>query len=143
VDLVALRVDPQGGLQLTNSPPDIDGQGIADALWAAGLRPRHEEPQALTFGELELDRAARVARRGGTDLALTAREFDLLWHMASHRRRVFSTGQLLEAVWGFEPALDTGRIKVHVRRIRQKLESDPSAPTYIRTVRGVGYRFDA
>ena len=79
-------------------------------------------------------------RRGGVEVRLTAKEFDLLWFLASHPRRVFGRDQLMSRVWGYEAALDTGTVTVHVRRLREKIEADPSDPQHLQTVWGVGYR---
>jgi DNA-binding response OmpR family regulator len=79
--------------------------------------------------------------KGNEALRLTAREFDLLWFLASHPRRVFSREQLMRRVWGYSAALDTGTVTVHVRRLREKIEDDPSHPRHLETVWGVGYRF--
>ncbi|HEY2936021.1 MAG TPA: winged helix-turn-helix domain-containing protein, partial [Gaiellaceae bacterium] len=98
-------------------------------------------PGALAFGELELDSAAREVRLGGKRLRLTAKEFDLLWFLASNAGNVFSRDQLMSRVWGYEAALDTGTVTVHVRRLREKIEQDPSRPRRLETVWGVGYRF--
>ncbi len=87
-----------------------------------------------------LDGDAREVRRAGGEVALTAREFDLLWFLASHPRRVFSRDQLMTSVWGYEPALETGTVTVHVRRLRKKVEADPARPRHLQTVWGVGYR---
>ena len=73
-------------------------------------------------------------------MRLTAKEFDLLWFLASHPRRVFSRDQLMASVWGYTAALDTGTVTVHVRRLREKLEDSPSEPRHLQTVWGVGYR---
>jgi DNA-binding response OmpR family regulator len=97
--------------------------------------------ERVVFGELELDAGAREVHRRGEVLRLTAKEFDLLWFLASHPRRVFSRDQLMTRVWGYEAALDTGTITVHVRRLREKIEDDPSRPERLQTVWGVGYRF--
>ena len=72
---------------------------------------------------------------------MTAKEFDLLFFLASNPRRVFSRDQLMGRVWGYEAAVDTGTVTVHVRRLRSKIERDPSAPQRLETVWGVGYRF--
>jgi DNA-binding response OmpR family regulator len=69
------------------------------------------------------------------------KEFDLLWFLARHPRHVFSRDQLMDRVWGYEAALDTGTVTVHVRRLREKIEDDPSHPRLLQTVWGVGYRF--
>ena len=98
-------------------------------------------PERLDFGELSLDASSRQVTRAGQTVALTTREFDLLWFLASNPRRVFSRSHLMDRVWGHTPALDTGTVTVHIRRLREKLESDPAAPTHLQTVWGVGYRF--
>ena len=97
----------------------------------------------LEFGDVVLEQASREVRKGGVDVRLTAREFDLLWFLASHPRRVFSRDQLMAGVWGYTAALDTGTVTVHVRRLREKIEADPSEPKYLETVWGVGYRLVA
>jgi DNA-binding response OmpR family regulator len=95
----------------------------------------------LTFDELELDASTREVSRAGEQLRLTAKEFDLLWFLASNPRHVFSRDQLMDRVWGYEAALDTGTVTVHMRRLREKVERDPSHPRFLETVWGVGYRF--
>jgi DNA-binding response OmpR family regulator len=102
-----------------------------------------KETPRLAYGDLEIDSATREVLRAGEPLKLTAKEFDLLWFLASHPRRVFSRSQLMDRVWGYEAALDTGTITVHVRRLREKIERDPSRPELLETVWGVGYRFAA
>ena len=84
--------------------------------------------ERLAFGDVELDaQHARGAQGRQSSVRLTAKEFDLLWFLASHPRRVFSRDQLMSRVWGYEAALDTGTVTVHVRRLREKIEDDPSA----------------
>ncbi len=102
---------------------------------------RAETPELIRFGSVEVDGAAREVRRGGEPLKLTLKEFDLLWFLVSHPRRVFSRDQLMDRVWGYTSALDTGTITVHVRRLREKIETAPSHPRHLETVWGVGYRF--
>jgi DNA-binding response OmpR family regulator len=97
--------------------------------------------ESITFGELTIDAATREVRRNGAQLKLTAKEFDLLWFLVSHPRRVFSREQLMDRVWGYTSALDTGTVTVHIRRLREKIEDDPSQPRRLETVWGVGYRF--
>jgi len=96
--------------------------------------------ERLVFGDVDLDAATREVRKAGVEVRLTAKEFDLLWFLASHPRRVFGRDQLMSRVWGYEAALDTGTVTVHMRRLREKIEDDPSHPTYLQTVWGVGYR---
>ncbi|HEV8602050.1 MAG TPA: response regulator transcription factor [Gaiellaceae bacterium] len=107
---------------------------------------RRAEPEVgtqerLSFDGLEIDSATREVTRGHEPLRLTAREFDLLWFLASHPRRVFSRDHLMRRVWGYSAALDTGTVTVHMRRLREKIEDDPSRPRRLETVWGVGYRF--
>ena len=98
--------------------------------------------ETLAFGEVEVDGASREVRRAGRVVAVTAKEFELLWFLASHPRRVFSRDQLMARVWGYEAAVDTGTVTVHVRRLREKIESDPGRPRHLHTVWGSGYRLD-
>ena len=105
--------------------------------------PAGDEVELLTFGDVQLERATREARKSGEEVKLTAKEFDLLWFLASHPRKVFSRDQLMASVWGYTAALDTGTVTVHVRRLREKVEDDPSEPKYLETVWGIGYRLAA
>jgi len=99
--------------------------------------------ESILFDGLEIDpRARRVAVRG-SDVELTAREFDLLHFLARHPGQVFSRDQLMDRVWGFPFYSDTTTVTVHVRRLRAKIEADASSPEWIETVWGVGYRFRA
>jgi two-component system response regulator ResD len=97
----------------------------------------------IEAGELTIDAGAREARKAGELLTLTMREFDLLWFLASNPRQVFSRAQLMNSVWGYTAALDTGTVTVHVRRLREKIEDDPARPMHLETVWGVGYRYVA
>jgi DNA-binding response OmpR family regulator len=109
------------------------------------LRRSNAQPASadrLEFGDLVIDGASRQVQRGTSPVALTGREFDLLWFLASHPRHAFSRDQLMDRVWGYHAAVDTGTVTVHVRRLREKIESEPSRPTHLRTVWGIGYRFD-
>jgi DNA-binding response OmpR family regulator len=99
-------------------------------------------PERLSFGDVALDGASREVTRAGEPVTLTAREFDLLWFLASNPRRVFSRAHIMDRVWGHAPALDTGTVTVHIRRLREKLEADPAHPKHLQTVWGVGYRLD-
>jgi DNA-binding response OmpR family regulator len=97
--------------------------------------------ERLSFDELDLDARTREVTCRGEALRLTAREFDLLWFLASHPKQVFSRDQLMDRVWGYAAALDTGTVTVHIRRLREKIEADPARPRFLQTVWGVGYRF--
>jgi DNA-binding response OmpR family regulator len=100
-----------------------------------------EVEKVLVFDELEIDPNTREVTVHGELVALTAREFDLLYHLASQPKRVFTRDQLMEAVWGYTFAAETSTVTVHMRRLREKIESDPTQPRYLQTVWGVGYRF--
>jgi len=106
-------------------------------------RARQSPPprERISVSRLVIDAARRETRRDGELLNLTVKEFDLLWFLASNPNRVFSRDQLMNRVWGYASALDTGTVTVHIRHLREKLERDPREPHFILTVRGVGYRF--
>jgi DNA-binding response OmpR family regulator len=95
----------------------------------------------LTAGELVLEQAKRRVSIAGKEVELTAREFDLLWHFATHPGQVFSRSQLLDSVWGYGHEGYEHTVNSHINRLRAKIEEDPSSPTYILTVWGVGYKF--
>ena len=97
--------------------------------------------ERITFGDLVVDAEKREVRRAGEELRLTAKEFDLLWFVATHPRKVFSRDELMRRIWGYEAAFDTGTVTVHIRRLREKIEESPSEPRFLQTVWGVGYRF--
>jgi DNA-binding response OmpR family regulator len=97
-------------------------------------------PMVLRAGALEVDVRAHEARRDGERMALTAKEFDLLVQLMRHPNRAFRREELLEAVWGYSYG-DTATVTVHMRRLREKVESQPSLPRHLETVHGVGYRF--
>jgi DNA-binding response OmpR family regulator len=104
--------------------------------------PSQTAPKRLEVGDLVIDASTRDVEKDGRTLRLTLKEFDLLWFLASHPRRVFSRDQLMDRVWGYEAAVDTGTVTVHVRRLREKIEADPTHPTRLATVWGVGYRWE-
>jgi len=100
-----------------------------------------EHGPTLAIGELEIDPSSRRVTRAGEDMALTAREFDLLHFLARHPGRAFTREELMDHVWQYSFYTDTSTVTVHIRRLRAKLEADPDAPRWIETVWGVGYRF--
>lgn len=99
--------------------------------------------EPIVAGDLRIDPAGRRVTRRGEEVQLTQKEFDLLLYLASSPGTVFSRDQLMSAVWGHDFYTDTSTVTVHVRRLRQKLETDPAEPDFVQTVWGVGYRFDA
>ncbi|HEY5671226.1 MAG TPA: response regulator transcription factor [Anaerolineales bacterium] len=96
----------------------------------------------LVFGDLVIDPQTRLVTVQGVEVLLTVKEFDMLWLLARHPRQVFSRRQLLERVWGLSDYIDPGTVTVHVRRLREKIEADPSSPAHILTMWGVGYKFE-
>jgi DNA-binding response OmpR family regulator len=103
--------------------------------------PSAAPTETIVVGDLRLDSARREAFKDDRRLELTTLEFDLLWFLATHANRVFTREELMQNVWGYTSAVDTGTVTVHVRRLRSKIESDPSAPRRLETVWGAGYRF--
>ena len=99
-------------------------------------------PRTVAIGELFVDLQARTARIRGEAMGLTHREFDLLAYLMSHPDEAFTKEALMRRVWGWDFG-DTSTVTVHVRRLREKIERDPSDPRLVVTVRGTGYRFDA
>ena len=107
-------------------------------------RPKTEgsDDQALVYQNIQIDPLTRVVSVGGEELSLTAKEFDLLWLLANHPKQVYTRVQLLDRVWGHSEFIDPSTVTVHIRRLREKIESDPSNPNRIQTVWGVGYKFE-
>jgi DNA-binding response OmpR family regulator len=110
---------------------------------------RRSQSQNVTYNQkpveypgLRIDPQSRQVFVRGKEVGLTAKEFDLLWLFCLHPRQVFNRDQLLDRVWGISDYLDPSTVTVHIRRLREKIENDPSNPTYIITVWGVGYKFE-
>jgi DNA-binding response OmpR family regulator len=96
----------------------------------------------LAFGSLSIDPVTRLVNLGRDEIMLTAKEFDLLWLMASYPRKVYTREQLLDRIWGHSEYIDPGTVTVHIRRLREKIEQDPAQPVHLVTVWGVGYKFE-
>ena len=109
---------------------------------AQGNEPAAAGVDVLNFANLRINRSEYVATAAGNTVQLTAKEMDLLWHLASHPGRVFSREQLLESVWGYEYFGDTRTVDTHIKRIRHKLGVREDSPWDIKTVWGVGYKFE-
>jgi DNA-binding response OmpR family regulator len=99
-------------------------------------------PPPLRSGRIEVDLAARRARKDGRELALMVREFDLLAFFMTHPGQAFTRAELMKRVWGWSFG-DQSTVTVHVRRVRDKVEEEPASPLLLRTVRGIGYCWDA
>lgn len=106
-------------------------------------RADNQAEKPATFGDLTIDPQTRLVTLGGQEILLTSREFDLLWLLGQHPRQVFTREQLLERIWGNAQYIDPGTVTVHLRRLREKIEKDPSHPTRLITVWGVGYKFES
>ncbi|MFC1922414.1 response regulator transcription factor [Chloroflexota bacterium] len=96
----------------------------------------------ITYSSMEIDPQTRLVTIYDDEINLTAKEFDTLWLLAENPRQVFTRNQVLEQVWGISDYIDPSTVTVHIRRLREKIESDPSNPQHLLTVWGVGYKFE-
>ncbi|MFZ0759379.1 MAG: response regulator transcription factor [Candidatus Sulfotelmatobacter sp.] len=108
-----------------------------------GLRQPPVTPEVLRLGDFEIDASSMTVQVRGKAVLATVREFRLLEYLATHRGRVLTRDQLLDAVWKETPFVTPRSIDVYVRRLREKIELDPRHPKYLKTLRGIGYRFEA
>jgi two-component system, OmpR family, response regulator ResD len=114
---------------------------VDSVLRRVATAPAPTARSVLTAGSITVDAAARRATRAGRELALTVRELDLLTFLMSHPGEAFNREQLMREVWGWTFG-DQSTVTVHVRRLREKIESNPTKPTLIQTVWGIGYRLE-
>ncbi len=124
------------------SPQELTSRVRAVLRRTRAAPPDMPEPTALDFPGIRIEPGTRLVAVDGVKRSLTAKEFDLLLLLARHPRQVFSRDQLLDQVWGVSEYVDPSTVTVHVRRLREKIESDPSQPRFIQTVWGVGYKFE-
>lgn len=96
----------------------------------------------MVFGDLELDPAARRVLVKAAEVRLSQREFVLLLFLARHPGQVFTRDELMQSIWRYSFYTDTSTVTVHIRRLRAKIEEDPTNPRYVKTAWGVGYRFE-
>lgn len=106
------------------------------------LTQRQGEPSDIQIRELVIDRKSRKVFVQGEEKTLTGKEFDLLLFLVIHPNQVFSKDDLFERIWGIDSLADISTVTVHIRKIREKIELDPSRPKFIETLWGVGYRFN-
>lgn len=107
-------------------------------------RASHAElPEILNLGEIEINPSSMILKVRGRTVPMTAREFRLIHYLVCHRARVLTRDQLLDAVWPAGCFVTPRSVDVYMRRLREKIEPDPKNPFYLKTVRGIGYRFDA
>jgi len=106
------------------------------------LGEQGQQKQVLQFDNLTIDYGKRIVMRNNRKVELTPKEFEILWLMASNPSKVFTKANLLDKVWESDFYGDDNTVTVHIRRLREKLEEDPSNPRYIKTVWGIGYKFE-
>jgi DNA-binding response OmpR family regulator len=136
--IIGLRLGADDYVVKPFSPAELVAR-VDAVLRRVDNSPALEEP--IAFDDLELDPVARRVTVRGEEAQLTVREYDLLLHFVRHPGQVFSRDQLMDAVWQYSFYTDTSTVTVHVRRLRAKIEEDPSSPRWLQTVWGVGYRF--
>ncbi|TEB07554.1 Transcriptional regulatory protein SrrA [Pelotomaculum schinkii] len=105
--------------------------------------PAKQQRQVLKYDGLILDYSKRIVTQNNLKIELTPKEFEVLWLMASNPNKVFTKANLLDQVWDSAFYGDDNTVTVHIRRLREKLEKDPSNPCYIKTVWGIGYKFES
>ena len=154
-DLATGQLAGDGAAQTTRMPSRSPSTGhAADAVWGSDAGPAHgpgptptpdvtgpSNGAEVTLGAVVVDLAGRRLLRGTQELPVTAKAFDLLAFLMRHPGQVFTREQLLDRVWGYERAVETRTVEMHVHHLRSLLESDSSEPQFLHTVRGVGYAF--
>lgn len=123
------------------SPQELVSR-VRAVLRRTRLSSEDNAEKPTTLGEITINPSTRMVNLRDQEIILTAREFDMLWLLIRHPRQVFTRDQLLERVWGISEYIDPGTVTVHVRRLREKIENDPSNPSHLLTVWGVGYKFE-
>ena len=136
--IVGLRMGADDYVVKPFSPAELVAR-VDAVLRRVDHSPQVAEP--IAFDGLVVDPVARRVTVRGDEAHLTQREYDLLLHFVRHPAQVFSRSQLMDVVWRYSFYTDTSTVTVHVRRLRAKIEEDPSTPRWLQTVWGVGYRF--
>ena len=122
------------------SPQELVSRVRAVLRRSAGIRSNSGPP--IAYGDIHIEPTTRIVTVRSEEKNLTAKEFDILWELASHPRQVLTRHQLLDRVWGHAEYIDPSTVTVFIRRIRDKIEEDSSNPQHLITVWGVGYRFE-
>jgi two-component system, OmpR family, response regulator ResD len=136
--IVGLRLGADDYVVKPFSPGELVAR-VDAVLRRVDVVPDDEPP--LRFGDLVIDPGAHRVEVAGEEVQLTIREYELLRFLARHPGRAFTRDELMNSVWQYAFYTDTSTVTVHIRRLRSKIERDPSAPRWIETVWGVGYRF--
>ena len=136
--ILGLRLGADDYVAKPFSPAELVAR-VDAVLRRADPAPERQEP--IVFEDLEVDPTAHRVTIRGEEAQLTSREYELLLHFVRHPGQAFSRDQLMDAVWQYSFYSDTSTVTVHVRRLREKIEVDPSEPRWLQTVWGVGYRF--
>lgn len=123
------------------SPQELVSR-VRAVLRRTTIQTQNSNDKVLNYDDLSIDPQTRLVTLDKDEKVLTAKEFDLLLLLARHPRQVFTRQQLLENVWGLSEYIDPSTVTVHVRRLREKIEKDPSNPKHIITVWGIGYKFE-
>ena len=139
--IIGLSVGADDYIGKPFSPRELVAR-IKAVLRRASAPPPVSEGDPLHFGPLTIRPDRRQVEVSGQAVELTAREFDLLEFLAKNAGHVFTRDELLDKVWDWSYASDGGTVTVHIRRLRQKIESDPERPRFVKTVWGVGYKFE-
>jgi two-component system response regulator ResD len=140
--VVGLEIGADDYVTKPFSPREVVARVRAVLRRAGGAAYPAGGESPLRFGEIEIDPRAQRVEVGGRPAAVTPKEFDLLLFLARHPGEVFGRVELLEELWDFAFEGDPATVTVHVRRLREKIERDPSRPRHLVTVWGTGYRFD-
>ena len=137
--LVGLNMGADDYLAKPFSPRELMAR--VKAVLRRSHLPLNREGSSLHFQDLDINLPTREVRVSGGSIELTAKEFDLLVYLAQHNNQVFSREQLLNSVWNYDSFGDASTVTVHIRRLREKIEADPTKPQHLLTVWGVGYKF--
>jgi two-component system, OmpR family, response regulator ResD len=136
--IIGLRLGADDYVVKPFSPAELVAR-VDAVLRRVDHSPQPAEP--ISFDGLTVDPAAHRVTVRDEEVQLTVREFELLFHFVRHPGQVFSRSQLMDTVWRYSFYTDTSTVTVHIRRLRAKIEADPSQPRWLQTVWGVGYRF--